>query len=155
MRTNNHYKITIALLSFFLFLCTITNAQSAQDTITLENMSKEVTTYFVHNQMDSFATLWDDNAVFITIAGLVAKGKDKIVDMHALGKYIIDSATNIQLQTPVINFISKDLAITYTVWGGLVFRTRGQKGPIQSGYLTCVVQSKKDGWKMPGIEEGK
>ena len=142
-----HSKIIITCFFFFLLSLSL-HAQSKQDSVIVTTNSKNVSTYFVNNQMDLFASLWDDNAVFITIAGLVAKGKDKIVDMHALGKYIIDSSTNMQLQEPVVRFLNKDMAITYSVWSGLVFKVQGKIGHIQSGYLTCVLQREKEGWKI-------
>lgn len=134
--------------SLLILIAVSSKAQSKQDSTTIEDMSNKVTTLFVNNQMDSFADLWDDNAIFITIAGIVAKGKDKILDMHALGKYIIDSSTNIQIQKPLVNFIDKNMAITYSVWSGLVFKIQGQKGPVQSGYLTCVLKKETNGWKI-------
>ena len=141
-------QIKVICFSLLIFSVLSLKAQSKQDSALVGDISKKVTTLFVNNQMNLFADLWDDHAVFITIAGIVAKGKDKILDMHALGKYIIDSSTNIQLQMPVINFITNDMVITYTVWSGLVFKIQGQKGPIQSGYLTCVIKKEKNEWKI-------
>jgi hypothetical protein len=52
--------------------------------------------------------------------------------------------TNNQL----INFATKDIAVSYIVWDGLVFGEGPAKGTVQSGYLTIVSQRTKSGWKI-------
>ena len=61
--------------------------------------------------MESFAKLWPEDAVFITVDGVKADGKDAIVDMHSMADYIIDDSANVTLEPPIITFLGADLAL--------------------------------------------
>jgi len=69
--------------------------------------------------------------------------------MHSMGKYVIDSSTKTIVKPPIINFLNKDVAIVYSIWGGLVFKLAdGNKTPTDSGYLTAVLKRTLNGWKI-------
>ena len=133
-----------------LFLCsTSAVAQNPEDIKQITNVVNGVTIYFYEQKLDLFADLWDKDATFITVLGLKAVGKDDIVDMHAMGKYVIDSSTKTIVEPPIINFLNKDVAIAYSIWGGLVFKLAdGNKTPADSGYLTAVLKRTSNGWKI-------
>lgn len=123
-------------------------AQTSKDKADVAAITDSVTLDFVHKDMKHFSKLWADDAVFITVTGLKADGRDAIVDMHSMAPYIIDDSTQIKLNPPVIGFPDKNLAIVYSVWAGLVFKVGESKTPVQSGYLTVVLRKKNGSWKI-------
>lgn len=138
------------ILTLALFLCsTQAMTQNPEDLKQITKVVNGVTIYFYEQKLDLFADLWDTNATFITVLGLKAVGKADIVDMHSMGKYVIDSSTKTIVKPPIINFLNKDVAIAYSIWGGLVFKLAdGNKTPTDSGYLTAVLKRTANGWKI-------
>jgi len=120
--------------------------QTSKDTADVKQLAEGTVIYFYNGDMVSFANLFDTNATFIAVTGLFAKGKSQIADMHKIWK--IDSATVTKYKQPIINFATKDIAVSYIVWDGLVFGEGPAKGTVQSGYLTIVSQRTKSGWKI-------
>lgn len=123
-------------------------AQTSADRAEVASAVNGITIHFFHKDMKAFGKLWANDAVFITVGGIKADGRDAIVDMHSMGDYIVDKSTVVKLEPPIINFVDKDIAVAYSVWGGLVFKFGEKKMPVQSGYLTAVLRRFDDGWKI-------
>lgn len=143
-----YLKIYLSLVIFFFYSLQI-SAQTEADTKEITRVVNGVTIYFYEQKLDLFAELWDEKATFITVMGLKANGKKDIVDMHSMGKYIIDSSTETIVNTPIINYVRENFAIAYSIWGGLVFKLpNGAKSPKDAGYLTVVLHKTSEGWKI-------
>lgn len=123
-------------------------AQSSGDKAAVTSVVNGITTHFFNKDMKKFTQLWSDDAVFITVGGIKADGRNAIVDMHSMAEFIVDESTQTILEPLVITFPNRDLAIAYSVWGGLVFKMGGRKLPVQSGYLTAVLRKKAGVWKI-------
>ncbi|MDI1241957.1 MAG: nuclear transport factor 2 family protein [bacterium] len=123
-------------------------AQSSQDKAAVTSAVNGITTHFFNKDMKKFTQLWSEDAVFITVGGMKADGRNAIVDMHSMAEFIVDESTQTILEQPVITFPDRDLSIAYSVWGGLVFKMGGRKLPVQSGYLTAVLRKKSGAWKI-------
>lgn len=123
-------------------------AQSQTDLSEIATVVNGVTQHFFNKDMVAFDRLWADDAVFITVTGIKASGRDAIVDMHSMADHVVDPSTEIVLEEPIIRFLDNDTAISYSVWGGLVFSFGLNKLPVQSGYLTAVLRRTDAEWKI-------
>lgn len=137
--------LTISLLTFSangLF------AQTQKDTAAVVNAINDVSQYFVNGDMKAFGNIFDKDATFINVIGLVASGREEIVDMHR--KWEIDTTTStLKNKIPIVRFIDKNTAYAFCGWGGLVFKgNKGEKQPIQSGFMTYILQRQKKEWKI-------
>jgi len=142
-----HHLFIICIATFFCI--NKSAAQNEKDTEQITKVVNGVTIYFYEQRLDLFADLWDKDATFISVMGLKAVGKEDIVDMHAMGKYVIDSSTKTVVEPPIINFITKDIAVAYSIWGGLVFKlSETEKTPVDSGFLTVVLKKSAKGWEI-------
>jgi uncharacterized protein (TIGR02246 family) len=140
-------KTIISLTTFCLLLIgQFVFAQTSKDSSALQKLAESTIIYFYKGDMYSFGNLFSSDATFITVNGVVAKGKNQIVDMHK--KWKIDSATVVKYKQPMIKFVTKDIAVLYIVWDGLVFGEGPAKGIVQSGYLTIVSQRQEKLWKI-------
>ena len=142
-----HHLFFLCIATFFCINKSI--AQTEEDSQQITQIVNGVTIFFYEQKLDLFADLWDKDATFISVMGLKAVGKADIVDMHAMGKYVIDSSTKTIVEPPIINFITKDIAVAYSVWGGLVFKlSETETTPVDSGFLTVVLKKSPKGWKI-------
>jgi uncharacterized protein (TIGR02246 family) len=121
-------------------------SQTSKDSSELQKLAESTVIYFYKGDLNSFGNLFSSDATFITVTGVVAKGKNQIVDMHK--KWKIDSATVVKYKQPMIKFVTKDIAVSYMAWDGLVFGEGPAKGIVQSGYLTIVSQRQGKLWKI-------
>ena len=145
--------ITMALRAFFVVASlglapNLASAQNDDDRAEVASVTDSITKDFFDKDMESFAKLWAEDAVFITVDGIKADGKDAIVDMHSMADYIIDDSTSVTLEPPIVTFLAPDLALAYSVWGGLVFKFGEMKTPVTSGYLTVVLRKTQGSWKI-------
>ena len=136
-----------AFLLMLLFTDSSIFAQTKQDSLEISRIVIENSTAFYKNDLETFAKAWDKNAVFITVVGLMAEGKENIVAMHK-NMFKIAPATEVKLKQPRIKFINPSIAIVYSVWDGLVFAEGPAKDIVQSGYLTFVMQCKNKIWMI-------
>ncbi|SNV36941.1 Uncharacterised protein [Chryseobacterium taklimakanense] len=135
--------LIVMLISNFSF------GQSKKDSEEITRIANGVTIYFYEQKMDLFDELWADNATFITVEGLKATGRKKIVELHAMGKFLIDPTSKTLIEKPVFGYFDSTTAVVYSIWGGLVFKNKdGKPGPTQSGYLTVVLKKLKNKWKI-------
>jgi uncharacterized protein (TIGR02246 family) len=103
-------KKTIISLTIFCLLLTaqFAFAQTSKDSSELQKLAESTIIYFYKGDMYSFGNLFGSDATFITVNGVVAKGKNQIVDMHKNCK--IDSANVVKYKQPKIKFVTKDIA---------------------------------------------
>lgn len=141
------------LNAFFVILATgvISSASSAQtvtDREAVRVLVDDQYRFFDQRQAGPYGELFAPNATFITAEGMKMNGREEIVEGNAFFFSMIDTEkNNVTYKNLIVNFITPDVAVTYSVWDGL-WTKPAIGGRAQSGYLTMTVQKLDGRWMI-------
>lgn len=131
------------------------NEERHEETVVQSKDEKDIKSTFTtyveawrKHDMDTWGSLFTDDADFVGNSGEWAKSNRENVAMHkAIPDTVIRQMANYGLQTAKIDFLGPDIALVHAIWEWPGFIQRSDEEPAdRKGIITMVMMKQEGKW---------
>jgi len=104
------------------------------------------------NDMSTFASLFANDASYVSGAGLWFKGREAIVKGLSNDEASDSKNLKVVFRDQQIKLIKADVAVVHNTWEVSTDRDQGVQKPLRKGVITLVMVSDGNQWRIAALQ---